>query len=408
MASGIRIWWRKQQLSRTLGSCDEAGLIRAVEIGNTAAISSLLELGVSVDARDEKGRPALCVAVRQGDTVTTAHLLKLGANLALTDQEGRTAIMEAVIHGDKYLLQHLLEYHPDINKRNALGETALLIAVKEGNTTLGRMLLSAGAEADLADRNGITPLMAAVEDAKVALVKSLLEAGANPEQRDLAGRNTLDRPSLSPRIQKMLQEASSPSPGKSAGTEPMLPDLLHRWLGSATQLLGTEHAALDVTNKGQELIQLLGSTFRLTDLERSEEWLQGGAGMLVLLMQEVQRGLSQLSLSTKEEEAAESWKKLEQLVRGMASGLTAPQANISSGPEQHIHFHLPPINPEGALPPDKALNEAITSGAARAARILSEMRTGESTGELSIHLNEEESPVILKPSAEDPHSPSQA
>ncbi len=364
-SSLIQSWFSTWKLRRQVGSLDERGLIKAVEQGFLPAVGALVKRGISPDAKSGSGRPALNVAVREGNLAAVSKLLALGANPDNTDREGNTATMEAVRSGDKHILHCLLEKKPELNRRNQLGKTALLLAVEEGNTTFVRMLLGDHAEVDLADQQGTTPLLAAVKDAKLGMVKSLLEAGANPEQKDLAGRSALDLPLASPRIQKLLEEAagngissatSLPAPGADTLWQSAI-DVANTWLGS-------ERGA-ELAQKGQTLIQLWQEQLGLKEGSPGTELFQSGASVLVLLMQEVQRGLKRKE-PQKNDEAA-TWAGLEQLVGSLASQLPQP---AQTGPSQHLHIHLPPLTKEQQSSVLKGIQQAMSLGADQVAHLL--------------------------------------
>ena len=59
-------------------------LIEAAKKGDTAAVKTLLAKGADVNAKDEKGWPALLVAVEAGHTATVQALLDAGVDLNAT------------------------------------------------------------------------------------------------------------------------------------------------------------------------------------------------------------------------------------------------------------------------------------------------------------------------------------
>lgn len=364
-SSVIRSWFSAWKLRRQVGSLDERGFLRAVEQGLLPAVEALVKRGISPDAKSGSGRPALHVAVREGNLAVVEKLLLLGASPDNGDREGNTAIMEAVLNGDKHILQCLLDRKPELNKRNQLGKTALLLAVEEGNTTFVRMLLSQQAEVDLADQQGKTPLLVAVKDAKLGMVKSLLEAGANPEQRDLSGQSAFDLPQASPRIQKLLEEAAGR--GAAAAAPIPLPGADTFWQSAfqvANTWLGSERSN-EMVQKGQDLIQQWREQIGWKEESPATELFQSGASVLVLLMQEIQRGIRRRGSQKQEETAA--WTGLEQLVSGLAGQLPA-QGPV--GPSQHLHIHLPPLTKEQQSSVLQGIQQAMSLGADQVAALL--------------------------------------
>ncbi len=183
-------------LARTQAPARDAGLIRAAEAGDAAAVKRLLGEGASVRARDGQGRTAL-VAATYGNRVEAARLLvaagadvnaqddlrnsafllagargyleilKLtlgaGADLKSTNRFGGTALIPACHYGHVETVRELLETKIDVDHVNNLGWTALLEAVILGDggpahTEIVRLLVGAGANVNIADRQGVTPL----------------------------------------------------------------------------------------------------------------------------------------------------------------------------------------------------------------------------------------------------------
>lgn len=372
MASKLNTWWKKKRLSRKAGGCNDQGMIRSIKSGKVGLIRDLVDFGISPNARDESGRSGLSVAVRQGDWHMTDTLLTLGAGTDIADPAGMTALMEAISTADKHIFQRLLEANPELNKRNQAGETALYLAVKEGSTTFSRLLMEAGAEVNLADKKGITPLMLAVMDSKTAIITSLLEQGADPLQKDLSGRNALDIPVSSPRIRNLLAKRSGEST-HDTDSDPGISNVMSQVLESATQWLGPGNSSLEIEQKGRQLFTVWRNILGLSAIEPTEETMKSGAGILLLLMQEVQRGLKQITEkgNSSGDQLSRNWENLEKIVSRMAAQLPAPDPNKQ--PEQHIHFHLPSISEDHGQDLNQALSEAVAVGADHAVELLTKL-----------------------------------
>ncbi len=373
MASRLTTWLIKRKLARRFGGCNGVGLHKAIRQCNLKAIRKMIELGVSVESRDPVGRTPLFQAVRLGEQRLTEELLVAGASPDGADDEGNTPFMEAVKTGDKHILERLLLEHPQVNKRNQLGETALILAVREGNTTFTRLLLKHGAEVNLADQRGRTPLMLSVMDSKTAIITSLLEAGADPTQQDMSGQSCLDIPVGTPRIAHMLrnhlkQQESMYEEPTSGRRSAAWGDLVDEVAQKAQKWLGTSPPE-ELEARGKELLDLWRQNLGTRSSVDSEEWITSGAGLLVLLVQEVQRGFKQLP-AVKPETQERLWNTLESLVTNLASGISQKHEPPDGEPEQHIHFHLPALTKEQEKELDHALSETITHGTARAADLL--------------------------------------
>lgn len=387
MASKLNTWWKKKRLARKAGGCNDQGMIRCVKSGKIDLVKELVSFGVSTNSRDESGRSALSVAVRQGDWKMTTTLLELGADTDVAGPVGFTPLMEAISVADKHIFQRLLEEEPALDRRNQAGETALYLATKEGSTTFSRLLIQAGAEINLADKKGITPLMLAVMDSKTAIISSLLEQGADPLQKDLSGRSAMDIPVSSPRIRNLLSKQCGTSEDHSSPDDG-IGNMMNQVLESATQWLGSGNTSVEIEQKGRQLFMAWRNLLGLSALEPSEETMKSGAGILLLLMQEVQRGLKQLTEKgdLPAGQLTRNWENLEKIVSRMAAQLPAPDPNKQ--PEQHIHFHLPSISEDHEQDLNQALSEAVTVGADRAVELLTKLGEVNANGKHTIPQNE--------------------
>jgi uncharacterized protein len=190
----------------------EQSLIAAAAKGDLAAVERLVREGVSLDARDNRGRNAL-LAATHGNRVEVARvliaagadvnakddiedsaflyagaegrneILKLTlptADLKSTNRYGGTALIPAAHHGHAETVRILLGTAIDKDHINKLGWTALLEAVILGDggrthTEIVRLLVEAGASVKIADREGITPLKHAKQRGFAAMVR-IMEA----------------------------------------------------------------------------------------------------------------------------------------------------------------------------------------------------------------------------------------
>jgi ankyrin repeat protein len=168
--------------------------------------------GVSLDARDNRGRNAL-LAATHGNRVEVARvliaagadvnakddiedsaflyagaegrneILKLTlptADLKSTNRYGGTALIPAAHHGHAETVRISLGTAIDKDHINKLGWNALLEAVILGDggrthTEIVRLLVEAGASVKIADREGITPLQHAKQRGFAGMVR-ILEA----------------------------------------------------------------------------------------------------------------------------------------------------------------------------------------------------------------------------------------
>lgn len=190
-------------------------LIAAARDGDLAALKRLLDSGVPVDARDERGRSALLVAthanrieaarlliargadVNAKDDIQDSPFLLAGAkgrleilrmtlaaaDLNSTNRYGGTALIPAAHHGHVDTVRELLKTAIDVNHVNRLGWTALLEAIILGDggpahVQIVELLVAHGGKVQLADAQGVTPLSHAEQRGQHAVARILRRAGA--------------------------------------------------------------------------------------------------------------------------------------------------------------------------------------------------------------------------------------
>lgn len=188
----------------------------AAESGDLPAITTLLDAGAEIDARDDLGRTPAMVATyaRQIDAARLLfergaspnardHMLnspflyagaeglleiliaanEAGADPAIPNRYGGVAIIPAAEHGHLAVIEYLLANTAiDINHVNNLGWTALLEAIilSDGGSRhqdVVALLLANGADPNLADGDGVTPLRHAQQRGYREIADLLVKAG---------------------------------------------------------------------------------------------------------------------------------------------------------------------------------------------------------------------------------------
>jgi ankyrin repeat protein len=165
---------------------DAAPLVAAAEHGNVAAVRLLLDLGVPVGARGERGVTALHQAALAGDLAVVRELVDRGAPLDARDAAydappvGWAAY--AVAHwpdrGDaREVLRYLLDRSDDPFELAAHGRPDRLAVVLAASPSLARAR----------DRRGRTPLHWLQDDAPDAVIDVLVAHGAEVAATDEDG-----------------------------------------------------------------------------------------------------------------------------------------------------------------------------------------------------------------------------
>jgi len=191
----------------------DQSLIKAVREQDKAAIASLLEKKVDVNARQADGATALHWAVHRDDHDTTKSLLESGAkvdskndlgvtplSLACTNANaaiietlvtagadpnaalmtGETPLMTAARTGDLDSVDVLLRHKADINSKEPIRkQTALMWAIGEKHSGVAQKLVEYGADIHAATTLGFTPLLFAAREGDLQSTRLLLDAGAD-------------------------------------------------------------------------------------------------------------------------------------------------------------------------------------------------------------------------------------
>ncbi len=211
MLKRIQQYFDQRTVRQAVGSCDETGMIRAVQTGNYALVQLMLELGITPDATSEVGEPATHIASESGQVKMLRLLVEKGANIEATDTRARTALMRA-IEADHFLLfEYLLTCGAKVSAQDLAGDTLLIKAAHTGQLAFVHRLLAAKADPNVRNHLGRTALMVAVELMHISMVRTLLHAGADPNLADENGYVPLDFPGLSQRMETLLRESGANS-----------------------------------------------------------------------------------------------------------------------------------------------------------------------------------------------------
>uniref|UniRef100_A0A665TG34 SH3 and multiple ankyrin repeat domains protein 3 n=1 Tax=Echeneis naucrates TaxID=173247 RepID=A0A665TG34_ECHNA len=138
-------------------------LHRAVLCRNSAALTTLLDLGASPDYKDSRGlTPLYHSAMVGGAPYCCELLLQDHASIGMTDENGWQEIHQACRYGNVQHLEHLLFYGADMSSQNASGNTALHLCALYNQDSCARVLLFRGANKDIKNYNNQTAFQVAI------------------------------------------------------------------------------------------------------------------------------------------------------------------------------------------------------------------------------------------------------
>lgn len=210
--------WFASGVSAQLAKTPEMALIAAAEEGDVADVRRLLAAGVSMNARDARGRTALLAATQANRIETARLLIEAGSDVNAQDvikdspflyagAEGRLEILRLMLagtrsrpdfkllnryggnalipachHGDVETVRELLKTDIPVDFVNNLGWTALLETVILGDGSaryveITKLLLARGASVNLPDRERATPLAHALRHGHRDVAAVLRAAG---------------------------------------------------------------------------------------------------------------------------------------------------------------------------------------------------------------------------------------
>ena len=185
-------------------------LFAAIRQGNAAEVERALESGVSPDAVDADGMPAVMAAALFGDAHLLDVLLAHHADPNAKGPGGTTALMVAVT--DIAKVRSLLDHAAAVNAKSDTERTALLVAASYPRTIgVLRLLLERGADLRVQDRVGATALSLAVRSADVEVVRFLADRGLEPGALGFAERRAAFARWDRPTTDYLMSKAASPA-----------------------------------------------------------------------------------------------------------------------------------------------------------------------------------------------------
>ena len=207
----------------------EAALADAVRRGDQAAVFSLLDQQVDVNAAQGDGATALHWAVYLNDAEATAALIRAGAHVNSPNNYGVTPLALAARNGDAAIVTQLLQAGVDPNEpRQAMnaGETPLMFAARSGQLDAVQALLNAGADINATETwNGQSALIWALAEGRVPVVETLIAHGADIGARSNSGATPLlfaARKGTLPAVRALLEAGADVNEQRPDGATPLL------------------------------------------------------------------------------------------------------------------------------------------------------------------------------------------
>jgi ankyrin repeat protein len=205
-------------------------LFAAIRHGDSAEVERALKGGISPDAVDTDGIPAVMAATLFGDTRLVDVLLARHADPNAKGPGGTTALMWAVT--DLAKVRSLLEHGASVNAKSDTDRTALLVAASYPRTVdVLRLLLERGADLRAQDKGGATALSLAARSADIDVVRFLVDRGLEPGALGFGERRAAFARWDRPTTDYLMSKAAAPAKdllGAVATWQPAT--LVARWI----------------------------------------------------------------------------------------------------------------------------------------------------------------------------------
>lgn len=185
--------WGYEGVARALIAGGADATIRiAIYAGTLEKVSSLLEAGTDVDAKeDQTGKTPLHIAALYGQSTIAELLIRKGARVDARDAEGRPPLYDAITVADRLMVELLIKEGADLKIRDARGRSPLHYAATAGYRDIAELLISHGAEVDAKDSGALTPLHLAASNGHVEVGELLIAKGADLQAENSQGRTPL-------------------------------------------------------------------------------------------------------------------------------------------------------------------------------------------------------------------------
>lgn len=224
IAAGANIEAREQVLDATpllyACTCSNDYNIEVEEGDVTPNIEVLVAAGADVHVTDSDSWNCLHAAATARQPNLCRYLIELGVDIEACDEKVDTPVFYAVRGGLDDVFRAFKDAGADLYIRDEEGNTLLHMVCQPGcdddEAAITRQLIEAGLEVDAVNWDGCTPLSLACEAGHMDRVRVLVDAGADIHTRDRVGGTLLHQaskaPAPAPEVLAYLLEAHSLEP----------------------------------------------------------------------------------------------------------------------------------------------------------------------------------------------------
>lgn len=116
-------------------------VLKAASAGKTGLLDQAWHSGASLFVRGDDGSTVLHCAARAGHASTVRYLLNIGLSPEVQNEKGRNPLHEAILGRDLNTLSALLQEDPDIHKTDMHEKTAVDYLIGYFNSSMGRLFV---------------------------------------------------------------------------------------------------------------------------------------------------------------------------------------------------------------------------------------------------------------------------
>ncbi|XP_069392251.1 ankyrin repeat domain-containing protein 6 isoform X2 [Paralichthys olivaceus] len=175
------------------GPGHQTALHRAAMVGNSDAMTALIQGGCALDLQNRDGNTALHEVSWHGFSQCVKLLVKAGADVHIKNKAGNTALHLACQNAHAQTARLLLLGGSNPDTKNNVGDTCLHVAARYNNLILAKILLNSLCSVTERNQGGETALHVAAALNHKKTVQLLLEAGTDGKIKNNAGKTALDK-----------------------------------------------------------------------------------------------------------------------------------------------------------------------------------------------------------------------
>ena len=148
----------------------------AILNNNINQISYLYNIGVSINAVDNKGMTPLMYSLRNYGTPEIINkILDLNPYINAVDISGMTPLIFSLVYSTPEIINRILDLQVDINVVNKRGNTPLMFALQTSTQQIINRILDLNPDINVVDKHGDTALMFALQFSTPEIINRILD-----------------------------------------------------------------------------------------------------------------------------------------------------------------------------------------------------------------------------------------